>query len=173
MFIKELTTSECFETLTDKRMGRLACARENQPYIVPFHFVFDGKNHLYAFSTPGQKIDWMRSNSLVCIEVDDIANQTEWTSLIAFGRYEELPDNSEFVAERNRAYELLSNHAMWWQPAYVSGTHRNQASDNTPVYFRIYIEKITGRHTVAIEKEQFVEPKQSIGSNFKWLRAIW
>ena len=145
MFIKELTTEECFEVLAAKRVGRLACARENQPYIVPFHFVFDGGKNCYAVSTLGQKIEWMRANSLVCVEVDDIENQFEWTSLVVFGRYQELPDAAEFETERNRAYELLSRHALWWQPAYVTGAHLSPATDDKPIYFRIFIDKITGR----------------------------
>ncbi len=153
MFIKELTTGECFEFLTEKQFGRLACARENQPYVVPFHFAFDGERHFYAFSTLGQKIEWMRANPLVCVEVDDIINQFEWTSLVVFGRYEELPDALEFASERTRAYELLSRRAMWWQPAYVVGAHRlSSAADDKPIYFRIFIDKITGHSAVSDER---------------------
>ena len=150
MFIKELRTGECFELLSEKRVGRIACARENQPYVVPFHFAFDGKEHLYAFSTLGQKIEWMRANPLVCVEVDDIKNQFEWTSLIIFGRYEELPDAPEFASERSRAHELLSRRAMWWQPAFVAGTHR-VLTDGKPIYFRILIDKISGHRAVSDE----------------------
>ncbi len=150
MFIKELETSECFEILAEKRLGRLACCRENQPYIVPFHFVYDGRNSLYAFSTLGQKIEWMRTNPLVCVESDDINNQFEWTSLVLFGRYEELPETSEFEAARNQAYELLSSRAMWRQPAFATGAHR-QITDGKPIYFRIHIETITGHRTVSDE----------------------
>ena len=145
MFIKELTTDECFKVLAAKRVGRLACAHENQPYIVPFHFVVDGGKCFYAVSTLGQKIEWMRANSFVCVEVDEIISQFEWTSLIVFGRYQELPDVAEFETERNRAYELLSRHALWWQPAYVTGAHLSPATDDKPIYFRIFIDKITGR----------------------------
>ncbi|MFZ1700924.1 MAG: pyridoxamine 5'-phosphate oxidase family protein [Pyrinomonadaceae bacterium] len=148
MFIKEMKTEECFEVLTAKRIGRLACVHENQPYIVPFHFAFDGSMYFYAFSTLGQKIEWMRSNPLVCVEVDDMKNQFEWTSLIAFGRYEELPDTPEFEAERTRAYETLSRHPMWWQPVYVARDYRTPGTDDKPIYFRILVEKITGRRGV-------------------------
>ena len=145
MFIKELTTEECFGILAEKRVGRLACARDNQPYIVPFHFVVDGGKYFYAISTRGQKIEWMRANSLVCVEVDEIKNQFEWISLVVFGRYQELPDASEFEIERNHAYELLSRYALWWEPAYVTGAHLLLAADDKPIYFRIFIDKITGR----------------------------
>ena len=150
MFIKELTAEECFGILAERRVGRIACARENQPYIVPFHFAFDGGECLYVFSTLGQKIEWMRANPLVCVEVDEIKNQFEWTSLVVFGRYEELPDTPEFTNERIRAHELLSLRAMWWQPAFVVGAHCVSA-DTEPIYFRITIDKITGHRAVSDE----------------------
>ena len=151
MIIKELTTAECFEMLAEKRVGRLACARENQPYIVPFHFAFDAGEHLYAFSMLGQKIEWMQANPLVCVEADDIQNQSEWISLVVFGRYEEPPDAPEFQSARTRAFELLSRRAMWWQPAYIAGSRCAPASSEKPIYFRILIEKITGHRAVSDE----------------------
>ncbi|MDQ2918801.1 MAG: pyridoxamine 5'-phosphate oxidase family protein [Verrucomicrobiota bacterium] len=151
MFIKELERSECFEILTEKSFGRLACARENQPYVVPFHFDYDGQTSLYAFSRLGQKIEWMRANPLVCVEADDIKNQFKWTSLVIFGRYEELPETSEFEAARNRAHELLSRHAMWWQPGFVAGVHHRQETDDKPIYFRIHIKTISGHRAASDE----------------------
>jgi len=151
MFIEELKTEECFKVLTEKRVGRIACAHENQAYIVPFHFAFDGSKYFYAISMLGQKIQWMRSNPRVCVEVEDVKNQFDWTSLVAFGRYEELPALPEFEAERTRAYELLSRHPMWWQPAYAAKTYRTPTADEKPIYFRIFIDKITGRRAVSAE----------------------
>ncbi len=151
MFIKDLERSECFEILAEKSFGRIACARENQPYIVPFHFAFDGQNSLYAFSTLGQKIEWMRTNLLVCVETDDVKNDFEWTTLVIFGRYEELTDMPEYEPARNYAHELLSRRAMWWQPAYVAGTHRHNEANAAPIYFRIHIEKISGHRAVSDE----------------------
>jgi nitroimidazol reductase NimA-like FMN-containing flavoprotein (pyridoxamine 5'-phosphate oxidase superfamily) len=43
---------------------------------------------IYALSTVGQKIEWMRQNPKVCLQVDEIANQSEWMSVIANGTYE-------------------------------------------------------------------------------------
>ncbi len=174
MFIEELKTSECFKILTEKRFGRLACTRENQPYIVPFHFAFDGQHSLYAFSTFGQKIEWMRLNPLVCVEADDINNQFEWTSLVIFGRYEELPDTPKFEAERNYAHELLSRHAMWWQPAYVAGAHRRQKANDEPIYFRIHTDTISGHR--AVSDESLAKPvleKQITERRQNWWFSLW
>jgi nitroimidazol reductase NimA-like FMN-containing flavoprotein (pyridoxamine 5'-phosphate oxidase superfamily) len=91
MFIQEMTRSDCLSTLTRARLGRLACTRENQPYVVPIYFVYQ-EPYLYSFSMPGQKVEWMRSNPLVCVEFDEGEGRDEWTSIVILGRYEELPD---------------------------------------------------------------------------------
>jgi nitroimidazol reductase NimA-like FMN-containing flavoprotein (pyridoxamine 5'-phosphate oxidase superfamily) len=94
MRIYEVSPGECEEILLRSDLGRLACAREDQPYIVPIHFSFDAtRKCLYAFSTVGQKIHWMRQNPKVCVEVDDIADKNHRTTVLAFGRYEELDDS--------------------------------------------------------------------------------
>ena len=175
MFIKELKTNECFEVLTAKRIGRLACTHENQPYIVPFHFAFDGDKYIYAFSALGQKIEWMRSNPLVCVEVDDMKNQFEWTSLVAFGRYEELPDTPEFEADRKHAYQLISCRPMWWQPIYVARPYRAPLVDDKPIYFRIFIDKITGHQAVADETSFELNSGKKIIPKTKqpWFLRFW
>lgn len=157
MKIEELKIDECRKILSNSILGRIACASGNQPYVVPFNFVFDGREYLYAFSTIGRKIRWMRENPLVCVEIEEIVNQYNWTTLVIFGSYEELPDEPEFERQRIYAHELLSRRPMWWQPAYVAGTHREQSGD-IPVYFRIHIEKITG-HRAAPESFETKVPR--------------
>lgn len=74
MVILELNQSECTALLSSARLGRLACSKDGQPYVVPFHFVREGMN-LYSFCLQGQKIEWMRANPLVCVQVDEFGEQ--------------------------------------------------------------------------------------------------
>src|SRR5688500_16233879 len=91
MLIHDMTVAECHEVLGRTRLGRLACALDDQPYIVPIFFYFDITDpYLYSFSTVGQKIEWMRGNPKVCVEVDEISDQFHWTTVVLFGLYEEL-----------------------------------------------------------------------------------
>ena len=123
MFIHEMTVDECSGALKRACLGRLACAQDNQPYIVPINFAFDG-TYIYGFTTLGQKIEWTRLNPLVCFEVDAVVSHNEWMSIVVFGRYEELPDKPEYENERIRAHAFLQKRAMWWEPAYISHEHR-------------------------------------------------
>jgi len=150
MFIHEMTIDECSGALKEMCLGRLACAQDNQPYVVPINFAFDD-TYIYGFTTLGQKIEWTRSNPLVCFEVDRVVSHNEWMSIVVFGRYEELSDKPEFEDARIRAHAYLQKRAMWWEPACISQEHREQPHSLTPIFFRIHIDKITG-HRATFDK---------------------
>jgi len=169
MLIHEMTENECRTALARVSFGRLACARDNQPYVVPIYFSYDGK-HLYGFSTLGQKIEWMRSNPLVCLEIDERTSHHQWLSVVVFGRYEELPDTPEFGCARVQAHELLQQRAMWWEPAYVATEHREQL---TPIFFRIHIKQMTGhRATPPDPVEAAASAARAPTAEESWLGSI-
>jgi uncharacterized protein len=143
MLIRKMTEDECLRALPQLSLGRLACVDGNQPYVVPVYLASDGK-YLYGFSSPGKKIECMRSNPSVCVEIDDLKSVDEWATLIVFGIYEELPDTSQFEATRLHAHELLRKRAMWWQPASVAVACAEHENPFTPVFYRIRIDRITG-----------------------------
>ena len=91
MLVQQMTKSDCFRVLERSRLGRLGCAHDNQPYIIPIYFVCE-EPYLYGFTTPGLKVEWMRSNPLVCVEWDEVQAGDQWTSIVIFGRYEELTE---------------------------------------------------------------------------------
>jgi nitroimidazol reductase NimA-like FMN-containing flavoprotein (pyridoxamine 5'-phosphate oxidase superfamily) len=144
MVIQDMTITECHSLLSRTRLGRVGCARNNQPYVVPIYFVFE-KPFLYGFTTLGQKVEWMRLNPFVCIEVDDVEDTDQWMSVVAFGHYEELPDTPGRNVERLHAHKLLEKHRGWWEPGCASHTHRRSEKPVTPVFYRIRIDSITGR----------------------------
>jgi len=153
MFIHEMSGAECNDALSRVKYGRLACALDNQPYVLPLNFAFDGNSYLYCFTTLGQKVEWMRSNPLVCFEVDEVKNHNHWSSVIVFGSYEELPDKPEFETARRQAHEFLQKRVMWWEPAYVSQEHQHNPHSLTPIFFRIKIEKVTGHRASSDDSE--------------------
>ena len=142
--IEELTRQSCLDLLSRTRLGRLACSQGAQPYVVPFYFACDD-NFLYSFSTPGKKIEWMRANPLVCVEADEVVNSQNWMSVVVLGCYEELPDKPEWSRDRATAHRLLRHEAMWWEPAYAKIAIHDRVCSMEPVFYRIHIDKITGR----------------------------
>jgi nitroimidazol reductase NimA-like FMN-containing flavoprotein (pyridoxamine 5'-phosphate oxidase superfamily) len=145
VLIHELTGDQCREVLGRAGLGRLACSRFDQPYVVPIHFSFDAeKDCIYAFSTVGQKVQWMRENPKVCLEVEEIDDKTSWTTVVVFGRYEEIHQSSGEGQARARAEQLFAARPGWWLPAAAKVPGRERPD---VVVCRIQIERLTGRRT--------------------------
>lgn len=147
MVIHDLTAEESRGVLARTHLGRLGCARANQPYIVPFSFAFSPQeSRLYSFATHGQKIDWMRDNPRVCVEVDDITDDRHWTTVVLFGRYHEIDRDALETAGRRQALELFQQRAAWWLPAV--GKREHGVEHVEPILFWISIDKISGRRAI-------------------------
>lgn len=148
MVIKEMSNQECLDLLTSKRLGRLACAQGSQPYIVPVYFAYHDY-FLYSLTTVGKKIEWMRANPLVCLEVDDVVmDSQEWTSVIVSGCFQELPDFPEWQTTRELAVKLLQQYAMFWEPGLAKTVLHGKERPLIPVFYRIRIVGITGRRAI-------------------------
>src|SRR5688572_21663098 len=107
MQIHELTEEQCRDVLTRMYLARLACARANQPYIVPVSFAYDAKaNSLFGVSAAGKKITWMRRNPRVCVEIEDVQDRFHWTTVVINGLYEEIPPLAEHRETRQHGLEL-------------------------------------------------------------------
>lgn len=190
MVIQEMTHAECLQKLVGARLARLACSHENQPYIVPTYLAYyaprDENPCFYGFTTHGQKVEWMRTNPLVCVEIDDIESYDQWVSVIALGRYEELASPSEQDTEMvparvnlsrepnsqgritsnddeiNLAHELLQAQGMWWEPgsaAWAERKNRGSADQFNLIYYKVRIEKLTGHRATPDDQQTLASPK--------------
>ena len=144
MEINEMTAEGCGAFLEHASFGRLGCSYENQPYVVPIHFAHEDC-YLYAFSTLGQKVKWMRANPTICVQTDAIQNQGEWISVIVYGEYEELSE-PQYTAERKHASSLLAKRYRWWLNALGERQMRVGEKSIEPLFFRIRIHSISGLH---------------------------
>ncbi|XEN34986.1 uncharacterized protein M728_005647 (plasmid) [Ensifer sp. WSM1721] len=110
---------------------------------MPVTYAHSG-NCLYCFSMPGQKIDWMRSNSNISLQVDEFATNRQWKSVVVTGRYRELPAAQGRRSECIHAWSLLEKKANWWEPGGLRPVP--QAISASPhIFFCVDIEEMTGR----------------------------
>ena len=145
MVVHEMTRQESIAILSSRRLARLACVKDNQPYLVPCHYAFSD-NHLYSFALSGQKIDWMRENAHVCVQVDELGANRQWRSVVVYGLFEELPETPQWQRERKHAWSLLEQHANWWEPGSLKPPSASNETRSPLIFYRIKIESITGRH---------------------------
>jgi nitroimidazol reductase NimA-like FMN-containing flavoprotein (pyridoxamine 5'-phosphate oxidase superfamily) len=142
MRIISISQQECSDLLNRVSMGRLACSLDGQPYVVPVTFSYE-PDCIYIFSTVGKKIDWMRQNPKVCLQVDEVGTNSNWTSVVVMGTYLEL-HKPQHAAQLEHARELLARNSQWWLEPLAE--RREQTSDLSiePVFFRIDIGSMSG-----------------------------
>jgi nitroimidazol reductase NimA-like FMN-containing flavoprotein (pyridoxamine 5'-phosphate oxidase superfamily) len=138
-----LHPDEIEDLLFTRRVGHLACVVDDRPYIVPISFAYDGRA-IYAHTTPGRKVDAMRSRPAVAFEIEDLGDPRRWRSVIVEGRYEELTDDDE----RRQAERLLADVAAGMSPA-PSG-----------IVFRVRPVRKTGRWLQFTTESQVVFPSR-------------
>lgn len=127
MNIREMDRSDCLALLSSSRLGRLACSKDNVPYVVPTSIRYvDGV--IFSFSLPGQKIDWMRSNPHVCLEVDQISDKLQWKCLVIQGQFHEFTDPNG----RDLAWSILQEQNDWWEPGGMK-LPSQRAEGNGPI----------------------------------------
>lgn len=139
--IEALSSKDNIELLQQKVFAHLGCYSNDEMYIVPISYYYDN-GFIYSHSRPGKKIQMMRDNPDICIQVEDVEDFYHWRSVIAWGKFEELPEGESVVAMRAILQRLAQ------LPAANTPTDFEidvTAQMETAIVFRMKIEKMTGR----------------------------
>ena len=135
MNIGRLGETDALVILREGNLGRLGCIADGGPYVVPVNYVFDG-NDIYIHSLPGKKIDALRANPRVCLQVDEIKDAYNWRSVIAYGNYEEVSDE---ITREQLLSKLFSR-----VPHMTPVESRLTKGLRETIVFRIKVDTITG-----------------------------
>ena len=105
--LRELNNTQIEYLLKSQLVGRIGCHSDGVTYIVPVNYFYDGGN-IYCHSAKGMKINIMRKNPDVCFEVDDIKDITNWQSVVAWGKFEEITE----IDEKQKIMQQLIDKVM-------------------------------------------------------------
>jgi hypothetical protein len=140
-----LSNAEIDGLLGSNTVGRIGCHAGDRTYIVPIGYAFED-GCVYAHAQEGLKVMMMRENPQVCFQVDDTATLTDWKSVIAWGKFEEL----KHEADRKHALKVLMRRKIPFQSSATMSIVPNwpffEETDHVPgIFFRIELLKKTGR----------------------------
>lgn len=141
--VEDLRENEAIDFLRTASYGHLGCSRDDQAYVVPVHFVYDGPE-IYIYTTEGKKSEIIKRNPKVCLQVEDVTDNKNWTSVIVFGKAEQVADE----AEREKAFGLITAINPTLTPAVSIRWMDSWVRQNIEVVLRITPESITGRASV-------------------------
>ena len=132
-----LSAAEAIEVISNGKVGRLGCIDNGEPYVVPINYVLDDGS-IYSHSLPGRKIDAMRTNSRVCLQVDQIKDDFHWRSAIVFGDFETINGPTD---RHNVLNKLL---ARFPKLTPVESMIVRDGAAPDAVVFRIVVDRVTG-----------------------------
>ncbi len=136
--IKNLDKNEAQKLLKEQKFGHLGCVLESgEPYVVPVNYLFKD-DEIYIHCLPGQKLDALRANGKVCLQVEKIGKSCRWKSAIAFGEFQE-------VKRTNKKIEILKEFSTRFEHLTpVEAMIEEQWNLGGLVVFRLNIKRITG-----------------------------
>lgn len=145
---REIQDREAIDAIIREcRVCRLGLTDGNEPYVVPLSFGYDGEAFYFHGASVGRKLDLLRQNCRVCVELDilDELRPSEeacrWSagyrSVIGFGTAEILAD----VESKREALRIIMAH-------YSDGryTFTDKALEGT-VVIKVSIASITGKQS--------------------------
>ena len=134
---RTLSEAEARNLIAAGKIGRLGCVDNGEPYVVPINYVFEGMS-IYSHSLPGRKLEILQAHPRACLQVDEIQNEFEWRSVIAFGNFEEIrvpSDRSAILGKLLARFPKLTP---------VEAVMAQDAGAPDSVVFCIRIDRITG-----------------------------
>lgn len=150
--IGDLNQNEIEHLLQTETICRIGCHADGETYVVPSAYAYH-EGCLYAHSGIGMKVEMMRVNPKVCVEIDHIEDLANWRSVILWGTYEEL-EGEEAEAARERLVTRLapqiseqgSGSPHPWDAHGGATEHILHRASRHGVIYRIRITAKTGRY---------------------------
>jgi nitroimidazol reductase NimA-like FMN-containing flavoprotein (pyridoxamine 5'-phosphate oxidase superfamily) len=134
---RTMSEEEARTLIAGGKIGRLGCVADGEPYVVPINYLIEDGS-IYSHSLPGRKIELLRAHPRACLQVDEIENDLEWRSVIAYGYFEEIRVPSD---RRSILGKLLARFPMLTP---VESMMVQDAAAPDSIAFRIRIDRISG-----------------------------
>jgi len=146
--IKTLNIKDDIQLLKDNYIGHLAFIYLKRPYVVPITYYYDESNNsIVSYSGEGHKINAMRINNKVSIEVNEIESINQWRSVLVHGEFEEL-ENGDAKFQLHKFAEGVRNNILQKQDKelkFINEFSSKVSLETDPVVYRINISEMTGK----------------------------
>jgi hypothetical protein len=149
--ITNLETKECHFILENNYIGHLGYIFQNKPYVVPITYFFNTeKNHIICYSGEGHKIQAMRKNNQVSLQVAEIRTVNNWKSVLAHGTFQLYFGNEAkaYLHEFSLGVKSVITEKEHQTVNFISEFSSKIYKDEIPFVFIINLTEITGKKRI-------------------------
>jgi hypothetical protein len=145
--MEDLRPKECIDLLNNNYIGHLAYISEGKPFTVPITYYYDQKDSILAYASEGHKIEAMRKNTAVSLQVEEISGVKDWISILVHGEFKEITGaNAKFLLhEFADGVKAIIHKKENLMPQYISEFTSDVYSRGITIVYRIKITKMTGK----------------------------
>lgn len=146
--IGTLNERETEELLKQHVFGHLGCNDGFNTYVYPINYVYDGTSVIFH-SQKGFKLEVMRQNKRVCLQVESIVDSNHWKSVMLLGEFYEIDNERERYAavkslNENNLHLKISDSSLTTLDLYVPKTSQTHILNRSAIY-RILPDEKSGR----------------------------
>ncbi|WP_142785894.1 pyridoxamine 5'-phosphate oxidase family protein [Changchengzhania lutea] len=150
MFIN-LEDKEIKFVLENNYIGHLGYIYQKRPYVIPITYYFDRENNaIICYSGDGHKINAMRKNNTVSMQVEEIETVTNWKSILIHGQFEQRfgSDAKAYLHKFSLGVKDVIMEKEHKKLNFISEFSSKIYKDNVPAVFLIKIEDISGKKRI-------------------------
>lgn len=146
--IKNLDIKESLFVLENNYIGHLSYIYQNRPYVVPVTYYYDQANNaIICYSGEGHKINAMRKNNAVSLQVAEIVTVNDWKSVLVHGTFEQHfgSDAKAYLHAFSLGVKDVIMEKEHTKLNYISEFSSKIYKGDVPIVYLIKIEEITGK----------------------------
>jgi nitroimidazol reductase NimA-like FMN-containing flavoprotein (pyridoxamine 5'-phosphate oxidase superfamily) len=144
----DLTTSAIERVLRNNYLGHLAYLWQGKPHVIPITYYFDPTdNTIISYTSEGHKIDAMRANKSVAVQVEQVQSISNWESVMLQGTFEEIRGSSAkqklhlFTEGVKDIIRRKENREV----GFINEFSSKSSANGIPVVFQIKILEMSGK----------------------------
>ncbi len=144
----DLTSSECIRLLKKNYTGHLGFISQGDPHVLPITFYYNqADNTIISYSEEGHKINAMRVNGSVALQVEDIISNSNWQSVLVLGTFEEIKgSNAKLLLHQfTEGVKNILKVKEHKHPEFISEFSSKGYSGGIPIVFRINVSEMKGK----------------------------
>ncbi|WP_017258539.1 pyridoxamine 5'-phosphate oxidase family protein [Pedobacter arcticus] len=145
--MENLENKENLSLLNENYIGHIAFIADNKPFTIPITYYYNQKDSILAYASEGHKIEAMRKNPNVSLQVNEIIDVDQWRSVLVHGTFEEMhgPEAKFILHEFAEGVKRVISKKENRKPQFISEFTSDVYSTGVTVVYRIKISQMTGK----------------------------
>jgi uncharacterized protein len=137
--IATMNPEEKIELLQKIGYGHLGCIHEGKPHVIPMQY-YVKDDAIYMFTDRGTKSHDLTANPDICLQIEELSDIDNWSSITIAGRAEIIEDSPKF----SEVAQVIKSQNPTFSPVINREITDMSELERSIAIYQIHTDKITG-----------------------------